>query len=120
MEGMRAPVKGNIMSIHDATDATYNRDFGYDDLNRLVTANTGTALWGTGSYAYDAMGNLMSRSLGTAPVDDGTVLSVPGRHVRASAAVTGVVDKLSFTYNSPIPEVLAATWNGLDHKVKYD
>ncbi|HEX3584191.1 MAG TPA: DUF6531 domain-containing protein, partial [Thermoanaerobaculia bacterium] len=33
---------GNITSIHDATDATYNRDFTYDDLNRLVTANSGT------------------------------------------------------------------------------
>jgi RHS repeat-associated protein len=111
---------GNILGIQDLIDSRYSRTFGYDDLNRLTTANTGTALWGTGSYAYDAMGNLMSRSLGTAPVDDGTVLSVPGRRVRASAAVTGVVDKLSFTYNSPTPEVLAATWNGLDHRVKYD
>src|SRR5215475_15913277 len=69
---------------------------------------------------YDAMGNLMSRSLGTAPVDDGTVLSVPGRHLRANAAVTGVVDKLAFTYNSTTPEVAVATWNGIDHTVTYD
>lgn len=57
---------GNITQIHDAVDAAYNRDFTYDDLNRLVTANTGPALWGNGSYAYDAMGNMTSLSLGTA------------------------------------------------------
>jgi RHS repeat-associated protein len=56
---------GNITQIHDATDATYHRDFGYDDLNRLTTANTGTSLWGAGSYTYDAMGNMVSSSLGT-------------------------------------------------------
>ena len=56
---------GNITQIHDATDATYNRDFGYDDLNRLTTANSGTALWGAGSYTYDGMGNMVSSSLGT-------------------------------------------------------
>lgn len=56
---------GNITRIHDAVDATYNRDFTYDDLNRLVTANTGTSLWGAGSYTYDAMGNVTSLTLGT-------------------------------------------------------
>ena len=56
---------GNITQIHDAVSATYNRDYGYDDLNRLTIANSGTALWGSGSYAYDAMGNMVSSSLGT-------------------------------------------------------
>jgi len=55
---------GNITQIHDATDARYNRDFGYDDLNRLTTANSGTLLWGAGGYSYDAMGNTLSSSLG--------------------------------------------------------
>jgi RHS repeat-associated protein len=56
---------GNITQIHDATDARYNRDFGYDDLNRLTTANSGSLLWGPGSYSYDAMGNMLSSTLGT-------------------------------------------------------
>lgn len=56
---------GNITQIHDAVDARYNRDFGYDDLNRLTSANTGSLLWGTGTYAYDSMGNMLSSSLGT-------------------------------------------------------
>src|SRR5207302_2050965 len=56
---------GNITQIHDVVDSTFNRDFGYDDLNRLVTANSGSSLWGTGTYQYDAMGNLVSSALGT-------------------------------------------------------
>src|ERR1035437_6319429 len=60
---------GNISQIHDATNATYNRDFGYDDLSRLTTANSGSSLWGTATgngYAYDSMGNMTSLAMGTA------------------------------------------------------
>jgi YD repeat-containing protein len=56
---------GNITALHDLTDSGFNRDFGYDDLNRLTTANTGTSLWGTGLFSYDAMGNLLSAAIGT-------------------------------------------------------
>ena len=55
---------GNITAIDDLTDSTRNRSFGYDDLNRLTTANTGTGLWGGGTFAYDNMGNLLSSSVG--------------------------------------------------------
>jgi len=44
----------NITAIQDVIDATYTRNVGYDD--RLTAANTGTSLWGTGSYTYDAWG----------------------------------------------------------------
>jgi RHS repeat-associated protein len=111
---------GNITGIQDMMDATYSRTFGYDDLNRLVTANTGASLWGTGSYAYDPMGNLTSRSLGVPPVDNGIVLSDPGRHLRAAAAVTGQVDRLSFTFQGTKPNISAVTSNGIDHTVSYD
>lgn len=56
---------GNITQIHDAIAPAYNRDFGYDDLNRLTVANSGTGLWGTGSYQYDAMGNMTELQLGS-------------------------------------------------------
>ena len=59
---------GNVTEIDDAGDAGYDRTFAYDDLNRLVTANTGSALWGNGSYAYDAMGNMTELELGTSRV----------------------------------------------------
>jgi len=55
---------GNITQLHDALNATYNRDFAYDDLNRLTTANSGASLWGHGSYTYDAMGNMLTLDLG--------------------------------------------------------
>jgi YD repeat-containing protein len=108
---------GNITQIHDAVDPTYNRDFAYDDLNRLITANTGSSLWKSGAYTYDAMGNLLSRSLGQAPPDDGQILS----HRRASTmAVTGQVDRLSFQYQGTTPKIVTATSAGLDHSVSYD
>ncbi|HEX7152530.1 MAG TPA: RHS repeat-associated core domain-containing protein [Thermoanaerobaculia bacterium] len=56
---------GNITAIDDDLNANYDRDFTYDDLNRLVTADTGTALWGSGTYAYDVAGNMTSLSLGS-------------------------------------------------------
>jgi RHS repeat-associated protein len=42
---------GNIVQIHDATDPGFNRDFAYDDLQRLVTANSGASNSGGGRYA---------------------------------------------------------------------
>jgi len=110
----------NITAIQDLVDATYTRNFGYDDLNRLITANTGTSLWGTGSYAYDAMGNLTSRSLGTPPADTGQPLSRPGRPFHASTTVTGQVDRLAFTFAGTTPKISVVTANGLDHTVSYD
>ncbi|HYC62727.1 MAG TPA: RHS repeat-associated core domain-containing protein [Thermoanaerobaculia bacterium] len=55
---------GNITGILDAMDHAYDRTFGYDDLDRLITANTGSALWQRGSYAWDGMGNILSLKLG--------------------------------------------------------
>jgi RHS repeat-associated protein len=109
----------NITAIQDMVDATYTRNFGYDDLNRLITANTGTSLWGTGSYTYDAMGNLTSRSLGTPPVDTGQPLSI-GRPFHTSTTVTGQVDRLAFTFAGTTPKISIVTANGLDHTISYD
>src|ERR1044071_3721177 len=55
---------GNITAISDAVDPTFNRSFGYDDLNRLTTADTGLSLWGTRSYAYDGMGDMLTENVG--------------------------------------------------------
>lgn len=74
---------GNITSINDVTNAAYNRTFGYDDLNRLVTANSGAALWGAGGYTYDAMGNML-----TASVAAGRTFS----HAGMTPVVTSVTD----------------------------
>ncbi|MCU1348637.1 MAG: repeat protein, partial [Acidobacteria bacterium] len=86
---------GNITQLHDAVDATWNRDFGYDDLNRLVTANAGTSLWGTGSYTYDAMGNMTALHL-------------------------GAQRQSTFAYSGTTSKLATATENGVARNVTYD
>ena len=86
---------GNITAIRDLVDASYNRTFGYDDLNRLTSATTGQSLWGNGSYSYDAMGNMTALSLGSA---------------RTS----------SFAYNGTLPKLAAVAENGAARNVAYD
>jgi RHS repeat-associated protein len=53
---------GNIATIADSSDAAYNRSFGYDEINRLTTAN---GPWGGGSMTYDGRGNITSQTFGT-------------------------------------------------------
>ena len=56
---------GQVTAIRDLTDATYDRTFAYDDLRRLITANSGPSLWGNGSFTYDPLGNVLTTTLGT-------------------------------------------------------
>lgn len=93
--GYSADNVGNITAISDQQDPGYNRTFGYDDLHRLTTANSGAKLWGNGSYAYDAMGNMLNLSLGT--YRSGT-----------------------FTHRGTTPQLLSATENGMIRNVAYD
>ncbi|HEV7570810.1 MAG TPA: carboxypeptidase regulatory-like domain-containing protein [Thermoanaerobaculia bacterium] len=86
---------GNITAIRDAVDPSYNRDFGYDDLHRLTRANSGSSLWGAGSYAYDAMGNMLSLSLG------------PQR-------------QSAFAYSGTLPKLTSVIENGSARAVSYD
>lgn len=53
---------GNLTGVTDSSDAGNNRTYGYDDIDRLVTAN---GPWGGGSMAYDGAGNLTSQTLGS-------------------------------------------------------
>lgn len=92
--GYASDAAGNIASIHDLADSTYNRDFGYDDLNRLTSATSGTSLWGTGAYSYDAMGNMLASQLG-----DRTE---------------------SFTYNGTTPLIATTSEQGNTDIVEYD
>jgi RHS repeat-associated protein len=104
LDGSAAPIAdylysedpaGNITSIHDALDATFNRDFAYDDLFRLTGAATGGALWGPGGYQYDAMGNMTALALGSS---------------RTAA----------FSYNGTLPTLSSVVENGVSRTVSYD
>ncbi len=52
---------GNISGITDLNDSSRTQRFGYDDLDRLVTAR---GVYGNLDYRYDAVGNRLSRTLG--------------------------------------------------------
>ncbi|MBV8365333.1 MAG: RHS repeat protein [Candidatus Eremiobacteraeota bacterium] len=89
---------GNITQINDNTNSGYNRSFGYDDLNRLTTANSGASLWGTATgngYTYDLMGNMKTLQLGS------------GRTA-------------SFAYSGTTPKLTSVTENGTPRSVSYD
>jgi YD repeat-containing protein len=54
---------GNLVTISDNVDASFNRTLGYDGINRLTSV---TGFWGEGSIAYDGGGNLTNQTLGQA------------------------------------------------------
>jgi RHS repeat-associated protein len=90
---------GNITGIADKINAAYNRTYGYDDLNRVVKANLGTA---TGSgYTYDPMGNMKTLTLAGDRTD-------------------------AFTYkpggsgSKGLPELSSVTENGTARTIAYD
>ncbi|HYH09201.1 MAG TPA: DUF6531 domain-containing protein, partial [Thermoanaerobaculia bacterium] len=85
---------GNVTQIHDVVDPRYNRNFGYDDLNRLTSATSGSMLWGSGSYTYDAMGNLKQQTLGSTTT--------------------------AFAYHGTTPKITSVTAGGISQAVTYD
>ena len=52
---------GNIKTINDVLDATRNKTFGYDSLDRLTS---GTGSWGTLGWTYDGVGNRQTQTNG--------------------------------------------------------
>ncbi len=54
---------GQIKDLDDLRDRSLDRYFAYDGRGRLVSAS---GPWGTGSYKYDALGNLRQKTLGSA------------------------------------------------------
>jgi RHS repeat-associated protein len=105
---------GNITQMHDAVDASYNRDFGYDDLNRLVTANSGASLWGAGSYTYDRMGNMTSLHLGLQNESFSYVGSTP-RLTTVPYDAAGnetLMNETSPQWTYSARNLLAHLWNG--------
>ncbi|MEJ6002994.1 RHS repeat domain-containing protein [Paucibacter soli] len=55
---------GNVSSITDQQEGVFSRTLGYDDLDRLISANAAN-VWGNASYGYDALDNLRSAVVGT-------------------------------------------------------
>ena len=55
---------GNITQVDDLANGPRNKVFGYDDLNRLTSAQA-LGLWGTESYTYDSLNNIRTRVAGS-------------------------------------------------------
>jgi len=55
---------GNLTSITDSVQPTLKRSFGYDNLDRLTTANADN-MWGNGTIVYNGAGNITSQVLGS-------------------------------------------------------
>ncbi|MFJ4257773.1 RHS repeat protein [Pseudomonas monteilii] len=53
---------GNLATIRDSVDSSFNRTLGYDGINRLTSA---AGFWGAGSISYDGVGNLLKQTYGT-------------------------------------------------------
>jgi len=107
---------GNITRIQDMLDAGYDRFFGYDDLHRLTSANTGPALWRTASYTWDAMGNILSSKLGEVPPGDDDGLS----RVKTDAERLPLGRSLAFTYDGTTSRLAEVATNELSRPVGYD
>jgi hypothetical protein len=57
---------GNVTSISNTGDSSFNRTMGYDFLDRVIIAN---GPWGSGTIAYDAQSNIVGQSLGNSNIN---------------------------------------------------
>jgi RHS repeat-associated protein len=130
---------GNVTQIVDKNDPdNYQRRFTYDDLNRLLTANTKadtpgqpSPLWGEADYSWDAMGNILRASL--AEVEPGGPDNLaptnpkrfqpPNKPVKRgphTAIVPPLGRVMSFAYSGTTPVMRAITLNDLERSVTRD
>ncbi len=49
---------GNLVTVADSVDTTFNRTLAFDAINRLTTAN---GPWGTGAFTYSGSGNVLTQ-----------------------------------------------------------
>ena len=117
---------GNITKIDDLIDASFNRQFGYDDLGRLVSTSTGALLWGTRTLLYDAMGNLKKTTLGATINYTGTlpkITNVVENGVTTPVTYDPAGNELSAGKTSTYSprNYLASTSNAvMDYRFRYD
>jgi len=86
-------VNKNVKSITDLVNPQFSKAMSYDGLNRLVTAN---GPWGSGSFTYDSLGNIRSKTLGTRVVN----ISYDNATNRVSANTDSASSSRAFSYDS--------------------
>lgn len=83
----------NVTSITDAIDAARNQSFGYDELQRLISASGN---YGSLTYSYDAVHNRLTRALAGGATETFTYGATNNR----LQSVTGLPATRSFTYDT--------------------
>jgi RHS repeat-associated protein len=84
---------GNVLTVADGQEAVTSRTMVYDDLSRLMSVSAPN-LWGTASYGYDAIDNIVS----SAVTAGATMRSASHEIDPATNRLTGVVSGTS-AYN---------------------
>ena len=78
-----------LETLTDLVSATENRSFDYDDNGRLESAS---GPWGSGSFSYDAEGNLRGQTLGSRAI----TVAYDAANRAASANDNGVVKNYAY------------------------
>jgi RHS repeat-associated protein len=113
---------GNITEIHDLVTPGYDRNFTYDGLNRLTGSTTGSELWRSSTYAYDAMGNMMSMSQGVENDEPEPMVRRGGLFTPRAESVLKMTTAFTYVPNGATTTSRIATVieQGLERPVTYD
>ncbi|MBZ5505996.1 MAG: DUF6531 domain-containing protein [Acidobacteriia bacterium] len=104
----------NVKSIADSLNPGNGQTFGYDVLNRLTSAVSGTGGYGSLAWSYDKNGNLLTRTVGAAST---TYTYTAGTNRIASYTSAGVTTTVATNANGNITSIppanssLAATFS---------
>lgn len=98
----------NITSIADSVNLGDGQTFGYDVLNRLTSAVSGTGGYGSLAWSYDKNGNLLTRTVGAAST---TYAYTAGTNRIASYTSAGVTTTVATNVNGNITSIPPANSN---------
>jgi YD repeat-containing protein len=115
---------GNLATIRDTVDSSFNRTLGYDGINRLTSA---AGFWGAGSISYDGVGNLLKQTYGTTSLNyaydaQNRLASVSGQRAGSFTydAYGNIVRSagITYTYND-VPNLVCINCAVAASKVEY-
>lgn len=115
----------NVTSVTDAVTSANSQTFGYDIINRLTSAASGTGGYGSYSWTYDKVGNRLTQTLGSTTTNysytsgtnrlsaigstsvttnaNGNITSTPPANSGSSASFSyNVANRLSSVTGSPV------------------
>jgi RHS repeat-associated protein len=91
----------NVSGITDAVNAANSQTFGYDVLNRLTSAASGTGGYGSYGWTYDKLGNRLTQTVGSGTT---TYTYTPGNRL-ATITVGGVKTTVVTNANGNITSI---------------